>query len=245
MKGEVLERLQRDRAARQPAVLATWIASGAQLLMHDPTESLAGAELAEFAELDETTRSTLAEAAAMALRSDRASKLELDGSLVFVQPFNPSLRLAIVGAVHIAQHLSAMAQRSGYEVTVIDPRTGFASEARFPGIALSHDWPDSALDQFRLDTRSAVVTLTHDPKLDEPALERAIASSAFYVGALGSRRTHAKRLARLQERGVRADQLALIRAPVGLDIGARSPAEIAISVLAQMTESLRKPSGVP
>jgi xanthine dehydrogenase accessory factor len=158
---------------------------------------------------------------------------------------NPPLRLAVVGAVHIAQPLLAMAGAAGYDVTLIDPRETFASPARFPGAKLVHDWPDAALAAHGLDIRTAVVTLTHDPKLDDPALRAALGSPVFYIGALGSTRTHAKRVARLKEAGFRDAAIARIDAPIGLDIGAKSPAEIAIAILAQMTERLRRPATRP
>jgi xanthine dehydrogenase accessory factor len=163
----------------------------------------------------------------------------------FVAVHNAPLRLAIVGAAHIAQPLFVMAGAAGYDVTVIDPREAFASATRFPGVKLVHDWPDAALAAHGLDIRSAVVTLTHDPKIDDPALEAAIVSPAFYIGALGSTRTHAKRVARLTEAGFGEGQIARIEAPIGLDIGSKSPAEIAVSILAQMTERLRRPSTRP
>lgn len=183
----------------------------------------------------------LAEAAAAAIRSDRSQTLDWDGEEWFVQAFNPPLRLLIVGAVHIAQVLAPMARMLGYAVTVVDPRSAFATEARFPDTDLLRQWPDKALSSLAPDARSAVVTLSHDPKLDDPGLVAALASEAFYIGALGSRRTHARRVERLQELGFDAERLARIRGPAGLDLGARSPAEIALSVLAQMTESLRRP----
>jgi xanthine dehydrogenase accessory factor len=160
----------------------------------------------------------------------------------FVAVHSPPLRLAVVGAVHIAQPLVVMARAAGYDVTLIDPREAFASEGRFPGGKLVHDWPDAALAAHGLDTRTAVVTLTHDPKLDDPALRAALASPVFYIGALGSTRTHAKRVARLREAGIEDARIARIDAPIGLDIGAKSPGEIAVAILAQMTERLRRPA---
>ena len=171
-------------------------------------------------------------------RADR-SGFEEDGR-TFVAVHNPPLRLAVVGAVHIAQPLVAMARMIGYDVTVIDPREAFASESRFPGEILVHDWPDEALDAFGLDARTAVVTLTHDPKLDDPALLAALGSDAFYIGALGSTRTHGKRVARLTEAGLAEAEFGRIHAPVGLDIGAKSPAEIAVSIIAEITQVLRQ-----
>jgi xanthine dehydrogenase accessory factor len=163
----------------------------------------------------------------------------------FLGVHNPPLRMAIVGAVHIAQALAPMARIVGFDVTILDPREAFASEARFPGFALVHDWPDEALAAFAPNARSAIVTLTHDPKLDDPAIQAALASPAFYLGCLGSNRTHAKRLARLAEAGLAPETLARIHAPVGLDIGARAPAEIAVSILAQVVERLRRPETRP
>jgi xanthine dehydrogenase accessory factor len=159
----------------------------------------------------------------------------------FLGVHNPPLRMAVVGAVHIAQALVPMARLAGYDLAVIDPREAFASAARFPDTTLSHDWPDDALVAFGLDTRTAVVTLTHDPKLDDPAIEAALRAPVFYVGCLGSTRTHAKRVERLRAAGYADAAIARIHAPIGADIGAKSPAEIAIAVLAQVTERLRRP----
>ena len=158
-----------------------------------------------------------------------------------MQPFVPPLRLIVIGAVHVAQPLVQMATLAGYACVVVDPRAAFASEARFPGVERLGDWPDQAVAKLAPDRRTALVALTHDPKLDEPALAAALRSPAFYVGALGSKKTHAARLERLRALGVGDDALARIHAPVGLDIGARSPAEIAVSILAEITECLRRP----
>ena len=178
-----------------------------------------------------------------AFDSDRSGFREEGDRFLWVS--NPPLRLAVVGAVHIAQPLAEMARLTGYDVTLIDPREAFASEARFPGQRLVHDWPDAALQAHGLDHRTAVVTLTHDPKLDDPALFAALRAPVFYIGALGSSRTHAKRAARLAAGGIGEDEIARIDAPIGLDIGARSPAEIAVAVLAEMTERLRRPASRP
>ncbi len=159
---------------------------------------------------------------------------------VFIAVHNPPLRMAVVGAVHIAQPLMQMARLAGYDAVLIDPREAFGSAARFPEEAIVHDWPDAALAEFGLDPRTAVVTLTHDPKLDDPAIMAALRSDVFYLGCLGSTRTHAKRVARLIEAGFSETEIARIHAPVGLDIGARSPAEIAIAVMAQITQTLRR-----
>lgn len=202
------------RAARRPIALLVHPESGAH--------RLAGPEEARVA-----TR----------LRADR-SGLEEDGWFIGIH--NPPLRMIVVGAVHIAQPLLAMARIAGFEPTLIDPRSAFGSAARFPGETILEDWPDEALARLEPDARTAVVTLTHDPKLDDPAILATFATPAFYLGCLGSPRTHARRLDRLREAGVSEDQIARIHAPVGLDIGARSPAEIAVSILAQITERLRR-----
>ncbi|MCR8825621.1 XdhC family protein [Pseudosulfitobacter koreensis] len=167
------------------------------------------------------------------------SGLEEDAQ-TFVQIHNPPLRLIVVGAVHIAQALLPMARIAGFDPVVIDPRGAFGSQARFPGETILSDWPDEALDAVGPDARTALVLLTHDPKLDDPALHRALHSKAFYIGALGSKRTHASRTERLIEAGFDADAIARIRGPVGLDIGAASPPEIAVSILAQMVQALRR-----
>ncbi|SMX36394.1 XdhC family protein [Maliponia aquimaris] len=174
-------------------------------------------------------------------RMDR-SGFEPD-SRVFVGIHNPPLRLIVVGAVHIAQALVPMARLAGYDPAVIDPRETFASEARFPGTRLSHDWPDEAVTALGLDTRTALVLLTHDAKLDDPALALALRSGCFYIGALGSTRTHGKRVARLTEAGFTEAEIDRIHGPIGLDIGAASPAEIAVSILAEMTRVLRRGDG--
>lgn len=172
-------------------------------------------------------------------RLDR-SGVEEDGQ-TFAVILNPPLRMAVVGAVHIAQALLPMARACGFDPVLVDPRPAFASPERFPDTVLSDLWPDEALDQMGIDTRTAIVTLTHDPKLDDPAIRAALGSDAFYIGSLGSKRTHAKRVDRLKEAGFSDTQIARIHAPVGLDLGGRSPAEIAVSVMAQVIASLRKP----
>jgi xanthine dehydrogenase accessory factor len=174
-----------------------------------------------------------------ALRDDRSTTVQTAEGPVFIEVFVPKLRCFIVGAVHIAQPLAQMAALAGYAVTIVDPRSAFASESRFPGVALSTEWPDEAFETLRPDRRTAVVTLTHDPKIDDPALTSALRSEAFYIGALGSRKTHAARLGRLTRAGFGEQELARIHGPVGLAIGALSPAEIAVSILAQITAVLR------
>ncbi len=163
----------------------------------------------------------------------------------FMGVHNPPLRMVVVGAVHIAQPLMHMARLAGYDPVLVDPRDAFASEGRFPGEIMLRDWPDAALTAHGLDGRTAVVTLSHDPKLDDPAIITALSAEVFYLGALGSTRTHAKRVERLTEAGFSDAQIARIHAPVGADIGAKSPAEIAISIMAQITERLRRPETRP
>jgi xanthine dehydrogenase accessory factor len=169
-------------------------------------------------------------------RSDRSG---MEGA-EFVAIHNAPLRMVVVGAVHIAQALVPMARLAGYDVTLIDPREAFGSAPRFPGETVVHDWPDEAMAAAQPDARTAVVTLTHDTKLDDPALAVALRSPAFYIGCLGSTRTHARRVERLRAAGFSAAEIARIHAPVGLDIGARTPAEIALSALAQITQALRR-----
>ncbi|QFS82212.1 putative xanthine dehydrogenase subunit A [Roseivivax sp. THAF40] len=189
-------------------------------------------------DLDTGVRSLTREGHADRFRMDRSGFEE--GTRRFVTIHNPPLRLVVVGAVHIAQALLPMARIAGYDPVVIDPRETFGSETRFPGETILHDWPDEAVDKAGLDSRTALVLLTHDPKLDDPAISRALRSACFYIGALGSTRTHAKRVERLQAEGFTEAEIARIHGPIGLDIGAAGPAEIAVSVIAEMTQVLRK-----
>jgi xanthine dehydrogenase accessory factor len=170
----------------------------------------------------------------------RTDKSLRDGA-IFQGVHNPPLRMVVVGAVHIAQPLVAMARIAGFDVVMCDPRDSFASATRFPDETFLDGWPDEALADYGLDARTAVITLSHDPKIDTPALQTALASEAFYVGALGSSRTHAKRVRALQDAGLGDDSIARIEGPIGLDIGAVSPAEIAISIMAEVIERLRRP----
>ncbi|NKC14461.1 MAG: xanthine dehydrogenase [Gammaproteobacteria bacterium] len=229
MKRAVFDRLQRLRRDKVPVLLVTALSGARQSLCDAHFEVVAGDALPEGIE------DTLAEA----LVSDRSRTVTRAGTQVFVQVFNPPLRMCLVGAVHIAQRLAPMAALTGYDVVVIDPRRSFAADHRFPAVAMHKVWPDDGLRELKPDARTAIVTLTHDPKLDDPALAVALATDAFYIGSLGSKKTHAARLARLKERGFDDAALRRIHAPVGLNIGARSPAEIAVSVLAQVTQCLR------
>jgi xanthine dehydrogenase accessory factor len=228
MKLAFLERALTASREGHAAALLTDLKSGRQSFFENGT---ATGEVA----LD----TALAEGVRDALAADRNATVDAAGGKIFIEIFNPRLRCIIVGAVHIAQPLARMAALSGYMVTVVDPRTAFATDERFPGIAMSTEWTDEGLERLKPDRRTAVVTLTHDPKLDDPALAVALRSQAFYIGALGSKRTHASRLGRLAELGFKDTDFARIHGPVGLDIGAVSPSEIAVSILAQMTLVLR------
>lgn len=229
MKRKILDALQAARAARRPVALVTDLASGEQALLES------GEVLGDLTLADDAL------AAAMKLLDrDSSQAIDIGNRRVFVHVYNPPSRLIIVGAVHIAQALAPMASLMGYAVTIVDPRRAFATDARFPTVTLSDDWPDEAMEKLSPDRRTAVVTLTHDPKLDDPALAVALKSPAFYIGSLGSRRTHASRLQRLTALGFSETELARIRGPVGLSIGAITPAEIAVSILGQITEARRK-----
>jgi xanthine dehydrogenase accessory factor len=228
MKEILLRRLAADRAAHRPVGLVTDLDSGRQLLLH-PEDAMG--DLA----LDPATL----EQARIWLKADRSGLLETPGRRLFLQAAMPAPRLILVGAVHIAQALAPMAALAGYAVTVVDPRRSFATDARFPDVTLTADWPDEALERLGPDVRTAIVTLTHDPKLDDPALSVALNSPAFYIGALGSKKTHAARLNRLKRAGFSEADLARIHGPVGLSINALSPAEIAVSILAQITQVRR------
>lgn len=233
MKREILEALLADRAAKRAVALVTDLGSGEQWLVH-PDDSEPPASLAP----------SVVEAARAAIQADRSTPVEEeegDGEFC-VNVFNQPLRMIIVGAVHIAQPLARMAALSGFEASIIDPRAAFAADARFPGVEISTEWPDRAVSDLGPDARTAIVTLTHDPKLDDPALEVALRSEAFYIGSLGSKKTHRARLARLRKEGFDDEALRRIQGPVGLSIGAKSPAEIAVSILAQVIERLRASS---
>jgi xanthine dehydrogenase accessory factor len=229
MKRHFLDAIVAAGSDSRSVALATDLASGRQMLVE---EGSAEGDL----ELDAATLDNVR----TALRSDRNTTLDRPSGRIFVEVFSPLRRCFVVGAVHIAQPLVQMLKLADYGVTVIDPRGSFATEARFPGVELTQEWPDEALDRLKPDHRSAVVTLTHDPKLDDPALAVALRSDCFYVGALGSRRTHAARCSRLTELGFGEADLARIHGPIGLAIGAVSPAEVAISIVAQMTQILRR-----
>ena len=219
MKRETLNLLLSARANRQAVALITNIASGEQRIV----TRAAAANDPLAAHLED------------AFRFDQSGMH--DGH--FINIHNPPLRLVIIGAVHIAQAVIPMAQQAGYDVIVIDPRGAFATGARFPGIALHVEWPDEIIAQIGLDARTAMIALTHDPKIDDPALNLALHSECFYIGALGSKKTQASRCARLKEMGISDEKITRIYGPVGLAIGAKGAAEIAISIMAEMTRTLR------
>jgi xanthine dehydrogenase accessory factor len=227
LKRTLLERLLTLGRAGAPVGLVTHLTTGLQSLV---TRTHVEGDLTFVSEeLLQIRR---------AVDDDRSGVLEIASGTIFVEIWNPRPRLLIVGAVHTAQALIPLARLAEYDVTVIDPRTALGSRERFPDITLRNDWPDEALAELAPDRRTAILTLTHDPKIDDPALHAALRSDAFYVGALGSRRTHEKRVERLREAGFDADAIRRIRGPVGLAIGARTPAEIAISIMAEITAVL-------
>ena len=228
MTPELLAALTAARDAKRPVVVATKLPSGEQMLLPDggaPPE--------------------LSEAAARALDRDESGTVMIGNDSWFLHAYNPPLRLIVVGAVHIAQALVPMAAHLGLAVVVVDPRRSFATEERFPNVTVSTDWPDEALDELKPDVRTAIITLTHDPKLDDPALDRALKSPAFYIGSLGSRRTHARRVARLKELGHGDAAIARIKGPVGLDIGAVTAPEIAVAILAEFVAARRNGALAP
>ena len=229
MKSRYIDAVMAANAEGRSAALATDLKTGAQLFLDDgQTEG--------DLELDEVSLGAMREA----LRADRNISLDTAQGRVFVQVFGPPRRCFVIGAVHIAQPLVPMLIACDYKPIVIDPRGAWATEARFPGVELSSEWPDEALERMKPDRASAVVALTHDPKIDDPGLIVALRSEAFYIGALGSRRTHAKRLERLGKEGFGENELSRIHGPIGLNIGGVSQAEVAVSIVAEMTQVLRR-----
>jgi xanthine dehydrogenase accessory factor len=225
VKIEILRELNIERAARRPVIIVTDTASGEQRLVkaRDIAADPLRAELAKQ------------------LRMGKSGNVEIAGKKLFLNVYAPTARLVIVGAVHISQALAPLARSLDYDVTVVDPRTAFASPERFPDVPLIAEWPDVALPPLNIDHYTAFVAVTHDPKIDDPALLHAFAKDCFYIGALGSRKTHAKRADRLRAQGASEADIARIHAPIGLDIGAVSPSEIAVSIMAEITAQLRLP----
>jgi xanthine dehydrogenase accessory factor len=229
MKHEMLQLLVAARRRNQPVVLVRGLTSGRQVLIDDMGAHGDTADVPD----------QLVQRAKEALRRDGAVTLEVAEERYLLQTLSSPPRLIIIGAVHIAQALIPMARITGYEVQLIDPRAAFASPERFPGTDIINKWPQEIMEELSWDSRTAVVTLSHDAKIDEPALKAALESEAFYIGALGSKNNHAKRLKRLAEHGFNDAALARIAGPIGLPIGGRSPAEIAVSILAQIIQSRR------
>ena len=218
--------LNAERAARRAAVIVTDIASGAQRFV--PAADIPGDPLKDTLEAH--------------LRTGKSGMAETPSGRVFLTVYVPPPKLVIIGAVHISQALGPMARLLGYDVTIVDPRTAFASIERFPDVKVIADWPDTALPPLGVDRYTAFVALTHDPKIDDPALIHALGRACFYVGALGSKKTHARRVERLTAQGVSAADIARIHAPIGLPIGAVSPPEIAVAILGEITARLRLPA---
>ncbi|MGA8614632.1 MAG: XdhC family protein [Xanthobacteraceae bacterium] len=222
MRLDILSALNAERAARRAAIVVTDVASGDQRLVK-------AVDIAK-----DPVRAALAEA----LRTGKSGMAETPAGRVFLTVYVPAPQLVITGAVHISQALAPMGKMLGYDVTIVDPRTAFASPDRFPDVKVIAEWPDTALPPLNVDRYTAFVALTHDPKIDDPALLHALSRDCFYIGALGSRKTHARRVERLKEQ-TNAD-LSRIHAPIGLNIGAVSPAEIAVAIMAQITERLHE-----
>jgi xanthine dehydrogenase accessory factor len=224
MKLDLLHALNSERAARRAVVLVTDVESGAQRLVK-------GADVA---------KDPLKSVIAKRLRMAKSGMEETPQGRVFLTVYVPSPKLIITGAVHISQTLAPVGAMLGYDVTIVDPRTAFASIERFPDVKVIAEWPDVALPPLNVDHYTAFVALTHDPKIDDPALQHALARDCFYIGALGSKKTHAKRVTRLKEAGLSEAAIARIHAPIGLAIGAVSPAEIALAIMAEITQTLRQ-----
>ncbi len=224
MKLDILTALNTERAARRAAIVVTNVESGKQRLIK-------AADVAK-----DPLRPLLTEH----LRTSKSGMEETAEGKVFLTVYVPAPQLVIIGAVHISQALAPIGKLVGYDVTIVDPRTAFASPERFPDVKVIAEWPDKALPPLNVDRYTAFVALTHDPKIDDPALLHALARYCFYIGALGSRKTHARRVERLKAQGVSDAAIARIAAPIGLDIGAVSPAEIAVAIMAQITERLRE-----
>jgi xanthine dehydrogenase accessory factor len=224
VKLDVLHTLNSERSARRAVVLATDVASGEQRLV----------------KAADVPKDPLKDVLDKRLRMGKSGMEETPQGRVFLTVYVPSPRLVITGAVHISQTLAPIGQLLGYDVTIVDPRTAFASIERFPDVKVIAEWPDVALPPLGIDRYTAFVALTHDPKIDDPALKHALARDCFYVGALGSKKTHARRVDRLKQAGLTDADIARIRAPIGLDIEAVSPAEIAVAIMGEITQVLRK-----
>ncbi|HLL28439.1 MAG TPA: XdhC family protein [Xanthobacteraceae bacterium] len=224
MRLDLIAALNAERAARRAAIVVTELAGGTQRLVREA----------------EINKDPLAEILKPQLRTGKSSAVETGGTRYFLELHLPPPRMVITGAAHVSQTLAPMAKMLAYDVMIVDPRTAFATPARFPDVPLLAEWPDQALPKIGLDHWTAFVALTHDPKIDEPALEAALKAGCFYVGALGSKKTHARRVEHLRMRGLSDEAIGRIHAPIGLAIGAASPAEIALAILAEITLRLRR-----
>jgi xanthine dehydrogenase accessory factor len=222
---ETLAQVNIERAARRPVFVVTDVSNGDQRLVK-------AADLASDPLRNELSKQ---------LRMGKSAVVEADGKKLFINVYAPTAKMVIIGAVHISQALAPLARSLGYDVTVVDPRTAFATPERFPDVNVVAEWPDVALPPLKVDHYTAFVAVTHDPKIDDPALLHAFKSNCFYIGALGSRKTHAKRVDRLKAQGASDADLASIHAPIGLSIGAISPGEVAVAIMAQITAQLRLP----
>ena len=229
MKLDVLAALNAERAARRAAIVVTDVASGAERLVK-------GAEV---------ERDPLKDVLKERLRTGKSGMVETQEGRVFLTVHVPPPRLVITGAVHISQALAPIARVVGYDVTIVDPRTAFASIERFPDVNVIAEWPDTALPPLNVDRYTAFVALTHDPKIDDPGLTHALARDCFYIGALGSKKTHARRVERLKGQGIGDAAIARIHAPIGLEIGAVSPPEIAVAIMGEITARLRQVEAAP
>jgi xanthine dehydrogenase accessory factor len=224
MKLDILATLNAERQARRAAIIVTDVTSGKQRLI----------------KAADAPKDPLRSALAEHLRTGKSGMEETPEGRAFFTVHVPAPQLVITGAVHISQALAPIGKMLGYDVTIVDPRTAFASSERFPDVKVVAEWPEEALPPLNVDRYTAFVALTHDPKIDDPALTHALKRDCFYIGALGSRKTHARRVERLKQQGFSDADIARIQAPVGLDIGAVSPAEIAVAIMAQITEKLRE-----
>jgi len=225
LKDKTLEIILSKKNHRERVILATEMITGKQIFIDEKSN-------------DKLVKSILNESIEL-LKKDKSGLIKIHDSSWFINLSLPSLRLVIVGAVHIAQPLAKIAATTGYEVTIIDPRASFATDKRFPNIKIINDWPEEALLNFNIDNRTAIVTLTHDPKLDDAALNAALLSDAFYIGSLGSKKTHNARIQRLKMAKHNKKNIDKIHGPVGLSIGAKSPEEIAISIISEIVKTLR------
>jgi xanthine dehydrogenase accessory factor len=224
VKLEILKALNAERAARRAAIVVTDTATGNERLV----------------KAADVGNDPLREELKERLRTGKSGMAETPEGRVFITVHVPPPRLVITGAVHISQALAPIARIAGYDVVIVDPRTAFASIERFPDVKVIAEWPDTALPPLGIDRYTAFVALTHDPKIDDPALTHALARDCFYIGALGSRKTHGRRVERLKQQGIAENAIARIHAPIGIDIGAVSPPEIAVAIMAEVTASLRR-----